>query len=117
MQASHENSNWPQRSFEDALKRLDEIERYSKVNTESISKIADLYSEADKRLKRLEELAQSRAITEAREDERDKALYSRLDRIEKDVESIKGIGSKALWIFASAVIVAVATFLIKGGFA
>jgi hypothetical protein len=66
-------------------------------------------------------------LTAAREDERDKALYRRLDEIEKSVEGvqseartglkeIKGAAARVQWIVISAVIGVVITFVFKGGF-
>ena len=66
-------------------------------------------------------------LTAAREDERDKSLYRRLDEIEKSVEAvqtearaglkeIKGAASRVQWIVISAVIGVIITFIFKGGF-
>ena len=104
--------------------RLEKLEQYIAKQGESISSVAQEYLSLKSRVAHLEELAQSRAITEAREDERDKALYERLDRMETqikdtrgEIKDIRGIGSKALWVFISAIIVAAAAFMIKGGLA
>ncbi len=62
----------------------------------------------------------------AREDERDKALYRRLDEIERSVEGvrteaiggvkeIKGAASRVQWIVISVVIGGVVAFIFKGG--
>lgn len=99
----------------DALRRLQKLEQYMSQHGNSISELVKAHSSLDDRVKRLEELAQSRAITEAREDERDKALYGRLDRMEAEIKGIKGIGSKALWVFIAAIITAVSTFVLRGG--
>ena len=66
-------------------------------------------------------------LTAAREDERDKSLYRRLDEIEESVEAvqtearaglkeIKSAAARVQWIVISAVIGVVITFVFKGGF-
>lgn len=76
------------------------------------------------RVRVLEAYAQTRAVTEAREDERDKALYDRLARMEDqiketrvEIKDIKSVGSKALWIVGSALLTALVAFVVKGGLA
>ncbi len=88
----------------------------------SISELALQTAAISRRVEHLESLAQERAITEAREDERDKALYARLDRMEgqikdtrEEIKDMRGIGAKGLWVFMSAILVGFATFIIKGG--
>lgn len=65
-------------------------------------------------------------LTAAREDERDKSLYRRLDEIDRNVEAVrveaqegvKGIrnaASRVQWIVVTVVIGAVLTFIIRGG--
>ena len=108
----------------DYVRRITELERYAATQGTTIAEAVKAQAVLNERVLQLEQLAQSRAITEAREDERDKALYERLTRMETsiadtrgEVREIKGIGAKALWVFISAILVAVATFLVKGGFA
>lgn len=108
----------------DHARRLEELERYVSNQGNSISEITKAHGALSGRVDHLESLAQERAITEAREDERDKALYDRLDRMEKsievtnkDIKDLRGIGAKALWVFISAIIVAAAAFVVKGGLA
>jgi hypothetical protein len=76
------------------------------------------------RVRILEAYAQTRAVTEAREDERDKALYERLTRMEDqiketrgEIKEIKGLGGRALWIVGSVVLTAIVAWVIKGGLA
>jgi hypothetical protein len=87
----------------------------------------------------LEAKEQSNEVVRAREDERDKVLYSRLDKIErktdaldgigtkistidiqmstirKDVDSIKGGFSKIMYTAGGTLVVAIVGFIIKGG--
>jgi len=102
----------PIRDVPSELKRID---HYLTRHGEILSSYGDRMTLMDARLKLVEEYTVTRKIAEAREDERDKALYSRLDRIEKDIDGIKGLGSKALWVVGSAVILAIVTFALKGG--
>lgn len=109
MVAEHE------RFAHDLQRRIEEVEKFVAQQGTSISSSIQNQASLTVRIERLESLAQARAITEAREDERDKALYARLDRMELKIGAIEGIGSKALWVFISTIIVAGATFIIKGG--
>lgn len=122
MTAEHEQGH--ERFAYDHKRRIEELERFVAQQGTSISTVIQSTATLLTRIEKLESLAQARAITEAREDERDKALYARLDRmddaIEKardEIQDIRGIGAKALWVFISAIILAITTFLIKGGFA
>lgn len=99
----------------DTAQRLERLDHYITRQGEIISAIVKDVFALQARVQTLELYAETRRITEAREDERDKALYGRLDRIEKDVDSIKGIGAKALWIVGSAIILAAVGFVLKGG--
>lgn len=110
------------------INRLEALEVYARTHGESITALTGTAVEQEKRIARLEELAQSRAITEAREDERDKALYRRLDLMDaeiaalrtetrKEFGAIKGVAARALGIFFGALILAVVAFLVSGGFA
>jgi hypothetical protein len=104
------------------------IDRLSANETrlgEAISAVTQSYTSLEGRVRALEIAETSRAIAVAREDERDKALYSRLDKIERKVDALDGVAdkvtdirngfSKALWAVVLAVIGAVVIFVIKGG--
>jgi uncharacterized protein (DUF3084 family) len=76
------------------------------------------------RVSKLEEREHIRQLAEAREDERDKRLDDRLaamtksiDATRDEVDKIKGLGYKALWVFGGAILLALANALIKGGLA
>lgn len=108
--------------------RLEALEKYARTHGEALTSLTDRTGDHGKRLDRLEELAQARAITEAREDERDKALYRRLDemdaKIEKmskdtkaDIAAIRGPLVKAVGIVLGAILLAIVTFMVAGGFA
>jgi hypothetical protein len=104
-------------SLASLARRLEAISHLAERQREVISEIVNEAVALDMRVRSLENLAQTRAITEAREDERDKALYDRLSRIEDQIKDIRGFGSKALWIIGGVLLTAVATFIIQGGLA
>jgi hypothetical protein len=105
----------------DVPHELKRIEHYLTRHGEIMSSYNDRLTLMDARLKLVEEYTVTRKIAEAREDERDKALYARLDRmdgkmntIETDVNGIKGLGTKALGIVGSALLVALVAWVLKG---
>jgi chromosome segregation ATPase len=108
---------------------------------ESISALTTAHNALEHRVRILEAKEQSNEVVRAREDERDKVLYSRLDKIErktdaldgigtkistidiqmatirKDVDSIKGGFSKVLWAALIALVGAFVAFVVNGGLA
>jgi predicted flavoprotein YhiN len=113
----------PQSDVRAELKRLD---RHITRHGESLSTTLERVLLMDARLKLLEEYSITRKIAEAREDERDKNLKDQLQRMQDEIsalrtetrdeiKSIKGVGTKALWIVAGAVILAITTWALKGG--
>jgi len=138
------NRKRPSTSNAAVMARLVDLERYARTHGESLSALTSNLEEHDLRLKTLEGLAQIRAIAEAREDERDKNLYARLDRMDAQIHAIKGEGENSLetrlisltnstkvigdnvkslmnnrnWIVVivvGAVLTALVSFVIKGG--
>lgn len=105
-------------------RRIEHLTYQAERQREGISEIVKEAAALAMRVRSLEAFAQTRAVAEAREDERDKALYERLTRMEDqiketrgEIKEIKGIGSKALWIVGSALLMALVAFIIKGGLA
>jgi hypothetical protein len=105
-------------------RRVDAIHYIVEKHGQTISEIVSEAVAIDMRVRSLEGLAQTRAITEAREDERDKSLYDRLGRMEEqiketraEIKGIKSVGSRALWIVGSGLLTAVVGFILKGGLA
>ena len=90
------NRRRPSVSSAAMVSRLEDLERYARQHGESITVLTDALGTHDIRIKSLEELAHLRAITEAREDERDKNLYDRLDRMEMKISSVEGSGENTL---------------------
>jgi hypothetical protein len=98
-------------------RRVEAVTHIAERQRESISEIVKEAVALDMRVRSLEALAQTRAITEAREDERDKALYDRLTRIEEQIKDIRGLGGKVAWLIGSLLLTALVAFVIKGGLA
>ena len=68
----------------------------------------------DARLNFVKEYSITRKIAEAREGERDKNLKNQLQRVQDEIsartetqDGVKSVGTKALWIVAGAVILAI----------
>lgn len=119
VQMSPQVTDEPPADIQAELKRFD---HYLTRHGESLSTVLERVMLMDARLKLVEEYTVTRKIAEAREDERDKALYERLDRmdgkmktIETDVNGIKGLGTKALGIVGSALLLAFVAWVLKGG--
>jgi hypothetical protein len=99
----------------DAIRQLQGLV-YSNERTNE--KIAEIVKEAfaiEARVRALEGYAQSRAITEAREDERDKALRSEVAGLREEIKGFNSIGSKLFWNILSPVILATVAFILGGG--
>jgi hypothetical protein len=114
------------------VRRVESLMLLKERHEEMIREAAKEAVAIDARVRVLEAYAQTRAITEAREDERDKVLYERLSKIERktdalegidtkivtiraDVDAIKGNFSKLGWAVITAITIAVVAFVIKGG--
>jgi hypothetical protein len=63
----------------------------------------------------LETVIRKMEIAEARAEERELRLNERLKNIDADLEAIRGVGTKLLWIVAGGVVTAFLAFLLKGG--
>lgn len=83
--------------------RVGLVERDLRSHSRSITVIIDNYAGLHARLTALEEFKLERLVTEAREDERDKALDGRLTRMERSIEEgLKAVhvqvqGMRAVW--------------------
>jgi hypothetical protein len=94
------------------------MERDVRAHSRSITKLVENDQQQADSIKDLEEWKLNRLLVEAREEERDKSLYGRLERIEesissgiqgvsKEVQAIKGNFSRAFWIAMGTLIPAV----------
>jgi hypothetical protein len=83
------------------------LERDARSHARSLTEIVKAIAAHDIDLKKLEEWRMTRLIAEAHEEERDKALYGRLDRIDESIKAMRGVWSRIVWIAAGTVIPAV----------
>lgn len=101
------------------------LERDVRSHARSIGEIVKVVGSLGDDVKKLGEWQMTRLVAEAREEERDKALYGRLDRIDAsvngtkdDIKAMRGVWTRILWIAAGvlvpAVILGVAAVLVFG---
>lgn len=99
------------------LRRLDAAERNQSDHARILTAYNDEIKQTKDRLDALESAQQDRRVKDAEEIGREKAMQADIGTMKEDIKSIKGIGSKALWVFVSAILLAFAGFIIKGGLA
>jgi hypothetical protein len=87
--------------------RLNLLERWSRSHARSIGEITDVVGRQGVKLEAIEKWQMERLVAEAREEERDKALYARLDRIDANINSMRGVWTRIMWIAAGTVVPAV----------
>lgn len=87
----------------------DNIERLRKDHTQLAATISVMTTEVGS-------IKTEKAIEKAVAVEREKNLDERLERIEKSLEGLYGLGKWMLLAFFGALIAAVVTFMVKGGF-
>lgn len=98
--------------------RIGLAERDLRAHSRSLTEIVNSHRGLEGRISKVEEWQVSKQIAEAREDERDKALYDRLGRIEESIREgiagvelkvgkITGFGSRIFWIAMGTVIPAI----------
>jgi hypothetical protein len=107
------------------VERLSLVERDVRGHARSLTEIVKSVASLADDVKKLGEWQMTRLVAEAREEERDKALYGRLDRIDAsvngtkdDIQSMRGVWTRILWIVAGvlvpAVILGIAGVLVFG---
>jgi septal ring factor EnvC (AmiA/AmiB activator) len=99
----------------DELDRLAALERQAASAERSLTDHARTQSAFTEELRRHGELLADITTDRAVRTERDTNLNSRLDRIEKSINGVYNLGKWVLAAFGSALIVALATFLLRGG--
>lgn len=104
-------------AMEAMLRRLDTVERNASDLARSHTELTNMVGRVDNRVDALETSWQDERVDKAARVERDIAIKNDIASVKSDVASIKATFAKALWVFISAVIVAFATFLIRGGMA
>lgn len=67
------------------------------------------------RLSALELWQRQTEITAARTDEKWINVDKRFDDLDKKIEKVSGVLTKIMWIFVTAIILAFAAFIVKGG--
>ncbi|KQT52238.1 MULTISPECIES: hypothetical protein [unclassified Aureimonas] len=87
----------------------DSVERLRKDHTQLAATISVLTTEVGG-------IKTEKAIEKAVGVEREKNLDERLERIEKSLEGLYGLGKWMLLAFFGTLIAAVVTFMVKGGF-
>lgn len=87
--------------------RVGLLERDSRSHARSLTEIVKVVANQGDDLKKLAAWQLTRLVAEAHEEERDKALYGRLDGIDASIKAMRGAGTRALWIVAGVVIPAV----------
>ncbi|RWA81514.1 MAG: hypothetical protein EOQ31_31635 [Mesorhizobium sp.] len=65
----------------------------------------------------LENWRVQRDIESARHDERWKHMDTKIDGVEKKVDKISSDISRVMWLILAGIVMAIVTFMIKGGFA
>ena len=71
----------------------------------------------EQRLSVLEAWRTQRDIDSARHDERWRHMDEKIDAVGKKVDKISGDLSRIMWTILAAIIVAIVSFMVKGGFA
>lgn len=106
--------------------RVEKLIYYATRHGMALSHLTDAHDDLLLRLRRLEEERERRAIVEAREEERSKALMDKLVFMQKSIDDtrsnlndkidgLKRIGSKALGIALGAVLLTAVKWVLEGG--
>lgn len=96
-------------------KRLEYVERDLRDHAKSLTALADAGKNMQDRLVALERSVQDWRVAEARKEERALALQKWMHKVDEDLKSIRGVGTKLLWIVGGSVVTAFVAFLLRGG--
>jgi chromosome segregation ATPase len=96
-------------------RRLDMVERDLRDHAKSFTALTDQASAMQQRIMALEVAFRKWEIAEARAEERGHRLNERLEKIDEDLETLRGVGTKLLWIVAGGVVTAFLAFVLQGG--
>lgn len=88
-------------------RRLSLVERDTQSHARTITEIVNTLQSHGSQLEKLDAWQMTRLLAEVREEERDKALYSRLDLIDESIRSMRGVWTRIMWIAAGTVVPAV----------
>jgi len=97
------------------LRRLELAERDLRDHAKSLTTIVEANKLQQDRISVLEQAVRKWEIAEARAEERSLRNSDRLKSIEEDLEALRGVGTKLLWIVAGGVLTAFVAFVLKGG--
>lgn len=98
----------------DLDEKVTALRSHAERQGQSISAIVETAMALAERVRNLESYVQQRAVMEARDEERDKALYEKLAEIKADIAGIRTFGQKIQWTVIVTVIGAIVAFIIKG---
>ena len=96
-------------------RRLDLVERDLRDHAKIFTSMTEAQQVTNGRLTALELSFRKWEISDARAEERGKRLDEKITRIDDELEGLKGIGTKLLWIVAGGVVTAFLAFVFKGG--
>lgn len=101
----------------DVEQKVNRLVYYATRHGSAIAALTDGLQDIRVRVQALEEERHKRAIDDARQEERDKALQEELKSLKEAVNSLKGIVNKAVSIIFGAVLLAFVAWVLKGGLA
>lgn len=96
------------------------MEKATEMETDLRSRVVNLEHQGaarDQRISNLEAWRTQSDIADARKDEQFKNMDARFGRIEMDLTKINGTLAKIMWLVIAGIIMAMVTFMVKGGFA
>lgn len=99
-------------------RRVALLERDSRSHARSLTEIVKVVGAHSDEIKELGDWKMGRLLAEVREEEREKALLSRLDQIDASIKNMREVWTRILWIAAGvivpAAIVGLALVLVYG---
>jgi septal ring factor EnvC (AmiA/AmiB activator) len=96
-------------------RRLDLVERDLRDHAKSFTALTNQAATLQDRINALEQAFRKWEIADARAEERSVRNTERLKNIEDEIEALRGVGTKLLWIVAGGVLTAFMAFVLKGG--
>ncbi|WP_292365192.1 hypothetical protein [Mesorhizobium sp.] len=93
--------------------------RYPTLGRRALEMVDEAMDTGDLRARvvALENWRVQRDIESARHDERWKHMDTKIDGVEKKVDKISSDISRVMWLILAGIVMAIVTFMIKGGFA
>jgi CHASE3 domain sensor protein len=101
----------------DATAQIETLQRDLRDHAKTLTEIISAQTTLSGRVQMLEQAQGERMVLEARQEERAIARIEWQERIEKEVNSLRGVGVKLLWIIATGIIGAFIVFMVNGGMA